>query len=124
MRGRMALIHSSTREMNADPKRFRWRTIPVRILCAIGVVSSGFALWGLVYMVYTSATGQPTYEPGPSAGFTKDTITVTGISALSAAVLFFASLQLWRGRWLLAILFVAALWLVFQAMAAIGLIRD
>jgi hypothetical protein len=110
--------------MNADPKRFRGRTVPAGILCAFGVISSGFALWGLIYMVYTNSTGEPMYEPGPSPGFTRDTIVVTGASAFSAAVLFFALFQWWRGRWWLAILLVAALWLIFQAMAAIGLVRD
>src|SRR4051794_2711618 len=115
MRGRIGgMFNQAIREVNAGPKRFRLRTIPAGILCAFGVISSGFALWGLVYMVYTSVTGKAMYEPGPSPGFTRDTIVVTGTSAVAAALLFFASLQWWRGRWRVAILIVAALWLIFQ----------
>jgi len=110
--------------MNAEPKRFRWRTVPVGILGAFGCISLAFTVFSVVYMLYTSWTKEPMYSPGPPPGFTKEGFAVAGITAFSGAILIMASILWWRGRWWLAILIVATLWLILQTMAAMGLIRD
>jgi hypothetical protein len=109
---------------STPPRRFHWRTIPVGVIAAFGVIMLAFATFSLVYMSYTAWTGERMYNPGPPPGFVRDGIVITAIGALSGVTLLFASVQWWRGRWRLALIIVAALVLLCQMMSALGVMRD
>ena len=109
---------------STPPRRFHWRTIPVGVIAAFGVIMLAFATFSLVYMSYTAWTGERMYNPGPPPGFVRDGIVITAIGALSGVTLLFVSVQWWRGRWRLALIIVAAVVFLCQMMSALGVMRD
>jgi hypothetical protein len=106
-----------------SPRRFRWRTIPVAILAAFGVL---FALAGIadfIMMAITSWSGRPLYKLGPS-GYSRDGV-VIGFLGIGLGACLITAARFWSsGRWRAALVIVAAGLALTQLLSATGLLPD
>lgn len=95
-------------ETSFEPRRFRWRTLPVALIGGIGAIYLVAGVGSLLYMAITAWTGKPLYEPSPPVGFTRLGFMVAIVVIAMGSWLVLTAHQLWKWHWKTAILMIVA----------------
>ncbi len=110
-------------EVQKSSPRFRWRVYGAAPVGAIGALLLTAGLLVFFLMAYTTWTGKPMYEPGPS-GFSREGFLVGFWGVNCGGMLLLAAALWWKGRWWSALAVVAACFAVGGIASACGMFPE